>query len=360
MTDAQKNAMDDRVDTLRRHAIQSSEDEVSEATLEADIRSDVFGYIREDRSLRIDKRAYEFIERNSAAGPSSVKKRVPDATMGLRAYTDLMKRVPLCEREECVIDHGPEAHDKLDKEKLLTMTREGECGLVVDGVWGKAEVIFPWGVYEAKRKGINPEHAEDQVVHAARAYLGMLDDLARDPEDVTKYQFKDSCDYQVFCFTSCGAYWTISVAYPVPGSCKFEVLWQGNVIDYSNAYDLLCITDQIQKHANTRHRDFVIKHLDAWYKRYDKFHKPAKPCITAREKFEAFLDSIPLVTPGWEKLKREARVATRVKASLTRKRRQASNPNPKRRRLDSVEVPEEDSLDLHGEVDAVTTGVDVE
>ncbi|PVH77434.1 hypothetical protein DL98DRAFT_534717 [Cadophora sp. DSE1049] len=75
MTEAQKETMDHRVDTLRRHAIQSSEDEVSEATLETDIRSDVFGYIREDRSLTIytvsTTSAPDVIAQKPAVGPRS-------------------------------------------------------------------------------------------------------------------------------------------------------------------------------------------------------------------------------------------------------------------------------------------------
>ncbi|KAK0101801.1 hypothetical protein ONS95_006951 [Cadophora gregata] len=362
MTNAQQKTLDERVDTLVRHATQCFVDKVSEATLEADVRSDVFGYIREDRSLRIDKRAYEFVTQNADGEISPVNKRIPDATMGLRAYNEITKNVPLCAREDCVIDHGPEAHDKLHTDNLLALVKQGQCGLVVDGVWGKAEVVLPWGVYEAKREDVNPNDAEDQVVHAARTYLGMLDDLARNPEDVTKYQFEDSCNYQVFCFTSCGAKWSIAAAYPTRGSCKFEIFWQGNTTNFYYAYELLCIVDQIQKYANTTHRNFVIKHLDAWYKRYDKFYKPLKR-TTPLEAVKDPLYFHPTARPGWVKLKSESHLATQLKASLTRKRRQDEqdpSSSSKRQRRESTDFLEDDSYDLNGEEDAETVESDTD
>lgn len=162
-----------------------------------------------------------------------MKKRIPDATMGLRAYTNMTFNIPECDTEECIIEHGNFPHKSLSKEKLISMTGTQECGLVVDGLWGKADIVFPWGVYEAKRKNINPEKAEDQIYHAVKTYLAMLDDLARDPEDVGRYQSKESKNYQMFCFTSCGPHWGIYIAWSSDNSCvSGEYL--NNIIDEIN------------------------------------------------------------------------------------------------------------------------------
>lgn len=57
------------------------------------------------------------------------------------------------------------------------------------------------------------EEAEDQIYHACQTYLAMLDDLAHDPSDVSKYQTDTSSSYQIFAFTSCGSYWQIFAAF---------------------------------------------------------------------------------------------------------------------------------------------------
>jgi len=53
LTENEKNDLDQRADTLRRHSLQSYFDEVSESTWEADVRSDVFGKVRDDARLRM-------------------------------------------------------------------------------------------------------------------------------------------------------------------------------------------------------------------------------------------------------------------------------------------------------------------
>ena len=94
-----------------------------------------------------------------------------------------------------------------------------ECGLVVDGVWGSVGLIFPFAVYEAKKRATSFEEAEEQIYHACKTYLAMLDDLARDPNNVAEYQTKESSRYQLFAFTSCGSYWQVYVAWNFLDSC---------------------------------------------------------------------------------------------------------------------------------------------
>jgi hypothetical protein len=94
-----------------------------------------------------------------------------------------------------------------------------QCGLIVDGVWGKADILFPFAVYEAKKKTATYEQAKNQIYHACKTYLAMMDDLARDPRDVSKYQSKESEHHQIFAFISCGSYWEVYTAWQFLGSC---------------------------------------------------------------------------------------------------------------------------------------------
>jgi hypothetical protein len=94
-----------------------------------------------------------------------------------------------------------------------------QSGLIVDGVWGEASIVFPFAVYEAKKRSMTYADAARQIYHACQAYLAMLDDLARDPVDVRKYQSKESGAFQLFAFTSCGSAWTVFVAHQMLGRC---------------------------------------------------------------------------------------------------------------------------------------------
>jgi hypothetical protein len=46
------------------------------------------------------------------------------------------------------------------------------------------------------------------------------------------------------------------------------MLWTGDVRDVSDARNLLCIVDQVHKDAQSRHYQFVVKHLTVWLSRY--------------------------------------------------------------------------------------------
>jgi hypothetical protein len=53
LSDAQKDELDKRAHILMKHAMQNQVEKVSEPSWEADVRSDVFGKIREDLRLRM-------------------------------------------------------------------------------------------------------------------------------------------------------------------------------------------------------------------------------------------------------------------------------------------------------------------
>jgi hypothetical protein len=82
----------------------------------------------------------------------TVEARIPDATMGLRTYdSPSLELGSICVDPECNEDHGAEPPDKrLSQVDLKRMMRNSECGLIVDGSWGKADLVFPFAVYEAK------------------------------------------------------------------------------------------------------------------------------------------------------------------------------------------------------------------
>lgn len=167
-----------------------------------------------------DKRPYDFLEVDHL-GNESVKRRIPDATIGLRSYDNFfLKRGYTCDVKDCTQDHSRIQPDKrLSEKRLLDMMYNPECGLVIDGVWGKTELLFPFAVYEAKKRAMSYEQAENQIYHACQTYLAMLDDLARNPSDVSEYQTDTSSRYQIFAFTSCGSYWQVFAAYNLLDDC---------------------------------------------------------------------------------------------------------------------------------------------
>lgn len=154
-------------------------------------------------------------------GKEAVKIKIPDATIGLKSYDDFyLKRGYVCSDSDCKEDHSTMQPDKrLSEHDLQAMMHDPECGLVVDGVWGKAELLFPFAVYEAKKIATHYQQAENQIYHACRTYLAMLDDLARDPNNVAEYQTEESSEYQLFAFTSCGSYWQIFMAWNLAHDC---------------------------------------------------------------------------------------------------------------------------------------------
>jgi hypothetical protein len=174
---------------------------------------------RSDLYLR-DKRPYEFIEKD-ANNNKSVKRRIPDATMGLRTYSDSdLEHGYTCNVVDCKVNHDSmQPNESLLDYRIDAQMYDKQCGLIVDGIWGESNLIFPFAVYEAKKRASTWEKAEDQVYHAFQVYLAMLDDLARDPLDVTRYQSEESARYQLFGFTSCGSCWKVYIAWNFLDNC---------------------------------------------------------------------------------------------------------------------------------------------
>ncbi|KAF2124637.1 hypothetical protein P153DRAFT_252837, partial [Dothidotthia symphoricarpi CBS 119687] len=249
-----------RADRLSRRAILNHHFEASEFNWEADAWHDVFGLIREDDTLRMfDKRPYEFVETDEHDNVS-VKRRIPDATMGLRSYDSLESL-----DHPCKVDHkNKKSHESLLKKRLRAQMRDPDSGLIVDGIWGESNLLFPFAVYEAKKRATTWEQAENQIQHACLSYLAMLDDLARDPTDVTRYQSQESDGYQVFAFTSCGSYWQVYIAWNCLGYCHMDTIWEGDVRQFTCAAELIYIMEQVHGYAANQHREFVINHLEPW------------------------------------------------------------------------------------------------
>lgn len=156
------------------------------------------------------------------SGPDfHVKWRIPDATFGLSSYDDdNLAKGYTCLKTNCTLDQGPQQPDqRLSKRQLRAMMLNRQCGLVPDGKWGKLDVVFPFAVYEAKRERLRYQAAKTQVFHACKLHMGMLDDLARNPENVSEYQSEDSTNYQVFGFSAEGAVWQVFLAFNFHHDC---------------------------------------------------------------------------------------------------------------------------------------------
>ena len=152
-----------------------------------------------------DKRPYHYKKQDGSI--LSIQMRTPDATMGLRTMLDELSAEFLNDNQGKPFTEALSLHPCLSNNRLLSQVNWRPCGLVVDGKWGRADLIFPWAVYEAKKDSELFEQAEDQVIEAAQTYLAMLDDLARVPGNVQQYQFPDSPKSQIFCFTSSASMW---------------------------------------------------------------------------------------------------------------------------------------------------------
>lgn len=150
-----------------------------------------------------------------------LKWRTPDLTLGLATYhkneVEHEEKEPSTAGPGWSLSRG--AHSSLCKERLKDQVTCPKTGLIVDGRWGEVNLIFPWAVYEAKKRATSCDAAEYQVFHAAQVYLGMLEDLARNPDDPTQFQTPESDKYQMFAFTSSGAYWIVYAVYPCLGGC---------------------------------------------------------------------------------------------------------------------------------------------
>ena len=108
-----------------------------------------------------------------------------------------------------------------------------------------------------------------------------------------------------------------------------EPLWKGDLCQMGDVLSALTIVDQIHKFAVTTHRDFVIKHLEAWLQlaeeELDSFcdnddgwtsDDVASPSFTLRMLNSAFYTSSSV--PVWKELEDAAKSARSNKRNETR------------------------------------------
>ncbi|SPO07514.1 uncharacterized protein DNG_10208 [Cephalotrichum gorgonifer] len=265
-----------RARVLVGHALDNERWRKSEYAWEADAWTDVFGLMRNDPALAVDKHEYNAIreKRHPAscllAGEPKLFKRIPDATIGLATFRPEDYPSALAEYD-------------LDRERLEALSLHRHCDLKSDPRWADINLVFPFAVYEAKGWAGDCREARRQACSAGAAYLDLLDDLARHPGKIGRkngaYQTPDSLNTQVFALTSFGAHWHVLVGYKRPRLRRefvgqtglsasvyvFQRIWSGRVTTERRAWELLQVIDQIHVWGATDFRDFVIRHLKPWH-----------------------------------------------------------------------------------------------
>ncbi|KAF1952880.1 hypothetical protein CC80DRAFT_596299 [Byssothecium circinans] len=266
MTEENRARLCVRAQKLYDHVTENTLYQVSESTWESDIRSDLFGLIRDDPLLRMDKTPYQYRYTDPRTSTATIRKRYPDITFGLATCWNAAVQHQIKERNgEITCDHDHiESHPSLTKERIFKQLFHRGCGLVVDPRWGAVDLIFPWAIFEAKKTSEPLQDAERQLYEGASIYLGMLDDLARDPKSPDKYQEGAAGKPQLFGFASSGRILWIYTIFGWCGDYIVEPLWQGLLDETEDALTALIIVDQLHEFAATTHRDFVVKHLEPW------------------------------------------------------------------------------------------------
>jgi hypothetical protein len=111
-------------------------------------------------------------------------------------------------------------------------------------------------------------------------------------------------------------------------------VWAKDIKSFSRAYDLICIVDQIHNFAITKHRQFVIDHLEPWLCRAEEIERSQAierlPWQDEREaaEFSSLFDESDseignlklMPTPEWAKLKEATQAARNAKSLQTRDR----------------------------------------
>ncbi|KAH7396561.1 hypothetical protein DE146DRAFT_657073 [Phaeosphaeria sp. MPI-PUGE-AT-0046c] len=265
-----------RARTFLHHVLDNKRWVKSEYAWEADAWSDVFGHMRNDPALAVDKRECYVnkpeVHAVSATltGECKTVKRIPDASIGLATFHP--------EHYQNAI-----ASYELDSERLQALALHRDSSLISDPRIHESSLVYPFLVYEAKGWTGDAREARLQACAAGTAYLDMLDDLARRPGNAGKvegaYQFHDGRSAQVFALTSFGAHWHVMVGYRRPrlkrehanhpGMSKtvylYQRIWSGLISDERKAWELLSLVDQIHEWGATTFRDYVIRHLKSWH-----------------------------------------------------------------------------------------------
>ncbi|KAK0761817.1 hypothetical protein N5P37_004616 [Trichoderma harzianum] len=216
LNEPQEKELRNRAENLTWRARRVDVPAVSEFYWEASAWHDVFGMINNDDNFILDKRPYKYVEADNA-GKIIIKKRIPDATFGIKFFEPMSLAFQHHAYRRDPKKKKP--HPLLYERRVIDMMRNPRCGLVVDGMWGETSLIFPFAAYEAKNNYQDHDAAEKQIKHACRTYLAMLDDLARNPNNVSEYQTEESPRFQFFAFTSNSSYWRVSVAWSSSEDC---------------------------------------------------------------------------------------------------------------------------------------------
>jgi hypothetical protein len=99
-----------------------------------------------------------------------------------------------------------------------------------------------------------------------------------------------------------------------------ETIWEGDVKEFSRAYDLICIVDQIHNYAVSQHRKFVTKHLEPWLRRAEDFDEGQLKEMSYLDPFESSVESL-LLRSEWDLIKEASKKSRVAKTALTRKRK---------------------------------------
>ncbi|QKX60470.1 uncharacterized protein TRUGW13939_07615 [Talaromyces rugulosus] len=306
-----------RVETVVQHSRQALLDHFSEFNWEADAWRDIFGRLRDDERLRMDKREYNYkatildnveIETSRYKNLIYMGKIIPDITFGLSVYESGDPE------DEGVDERERRIRRSLEETQLGNNIWELDgLSLVTDPKWGEHTLLFPFAVYEAKKDEKSEVQVKLQLKLAFNTYLQMLDNLVRQPGK-KEYQSPESRIFPIFGFTSSGSMWKMYVGYLPncfqndPDSADdplcdddshMKLIWWGDTCNRQHAGELIDMIDQIHEYAVTSHRPFVASHIDDWKvfmgRRYHKW--------IISDGFDP-ADSGKDVEPGWYSVKR--------------------------------------------------------
>ncbi|KAK0619141.1 hypothetical protein B0T14DRAFT_429225 [Immersiella caudata] len=283
----------ERAATIVRHVLDNEKWEKSEYAWDADAWADVFGKMRDDPAVAVDKRRCYFWEGTYREvsrlmvkeDDTKIRYRTPDAVFGLATCKDQAYQLP------------PE----LEPDRLRALMAQPACNLASDPYLGGAALGFPFAVYEAKGWAGDPRVARWQACTAGMVYLNMLEALALKPGcEEGSYQEVDGRNWQVFALTSFGAHWHVLVGYKRPRRADeyagfegmsdevfiFQRLWSARVVTERKAWELLSLVDQIHEWGVTHFRDRVIRHLRRWHDFSDaSYKKNAEALLTVPEPY---------------------------------------------------------------------------
>ncbi|KFZ13080.1 hypothetical protein V501_03895 [Pseudogymnoascus sp. VKM F-4519 (FW-2642)] len=319
----------------------------SEFAWEADAWSDIFGCMRNDNQLAIDKRECNAVITKTdpttcmLSGETTFVRKIPDVTFGLTTYAPKsicgQPAHTACDNKHCAALF-PTWNSNLQRDHLERLMLYNKCGLLPDPKWGETDLAFPFMVYEAKGWNGDSREARRQACLAATTYLDMLDNLSREPGTVgtsRPFQTKKSHENQVFALTSFGAQWHVLVAFKrlrekeehsEMEDCVsrdvyiFQKIWSGRVINERSAWELLSLIDQIHEYAVTTFRKYVIEHLHRWHIfLYNSLLNQDLKCDIFTKTMNGYTSIDPKGLPSWTKslsTKAKAKLRLRAKESL--------------------------------------------